>query len=277
MEDQQEYKEEDFPVKLLVDGDTFAAVVPTWVMNPKLPWLAFQDRFMKRPDQAARDYGCKPVTSKKERYFKNFSLIENIAKACKRLHPFKDDQAVELHDWFRPCCRSKCYIHGDLGAKRDALGVGMCHRCRRVGKIVVDFALQVPIPEGQELPLKTFRQLVYQLWNKGFWVKRVTYDTWQSRETFQELTRRGFETEFYSVDRNVEPWDTFWDLATENKVDFYGYPILMKELQEVLLIDGKKVDHQLYGSKDCADGVVGCVAQCVINEPEAVQIRVSSV
>lgn len=256
----------DFDELCLLDGDTVFIKMPTWVMNPKLPWDKLKLKFEKNPRQAGKDYGNRYSTAIEEHFFQNFELLEGIAKRSEKKHPFKDDAKVILHDWFRPCCRAKQYVHGDLGAKRDALGVAMCHLCRKTRKITLDFMLRVTIPVGSELHLKTFRQLVYQLKAKGFWIDLVTTDSWQSRETHQELQRRGYRSEFYSVDKNLEPWDTFWDLATEDRVEFYAYEPFLEEAKEVQLVDGKKVDHPSNGSKDVADAVVGCVTKCVMND-----------
>lgn len=264
-EPQKEYRPEDFEELYILDGETFVARVPTWIMNPKLPWEKIKLKFDKKPRQAARDYGNKPVVELEELFFQNFQILEDIANRSKLKHPFRVDESLELHSWYKPCCRIKHYIHGDLGAKRDALGIAMAHRCYKSKKVVVDLIVQCPIPLGSQLMLKTFRDFVVHLYTKGFWIGKVTTDSWQSLETHQLLQRKGFQTEVYSVDRNLEPWDTWWDLCVADDIDFYGYPKMMEEAAALRLIDGKKVDHTSQGSKDVCDGVAGAVAQCMLS------------
>lgn len=49
----------------------------------------------------------------------------------------------------------------------------------------------------------------------------------------------------------------------EKRLDYYPYPKFIHECKYLELIQGKKVDHPIGKSKDCADAVAGVCFHCV--------------
>jgi hypothetical protein len=89
----------------------------------------------------------------------------------------------------------------------------------------------------------------------------------------QELNSAGISSEVLSVDRGMAPYDTFKSMILQEKIKAYPIKgkiinaptdnVLKDELESLILLDGKKVDHQDSSSKDCSDAVCGVVYHCV--------------
>lgn len=91
-----------------------------------------------------------------------------------------------------------------------------------------------------------------------------------STDTRQQLTKRRFESDIISVDKNLIPYSDLRDAIYEDRIEFPEYmvhlnpgddrtvEIAVKELAE--LVDaGKKIDHPTNGSKDVADTLAAVV------------------
>lgn len=165
------------------------------------------------------------------------------------------------------------HIHIDPALRNDALGFCMAHisgykdvirrgeqgqYMERAPIYVVDLILQVTPPPGDEIILGDIRRLVYELHAHGYLITNVSLDSFQSRDTLQQLQQKGFNSELVSVDTSMEPYDTLKTALYENRLFFYNYPVLVRELQQ-LERDAvrRKVDHPPKGSKDCADALAG--------------------
>lgn len=155
-------------------GDRIFSVAPTWVLNNKLTFESFLPDLRRRWAQAARDYGCK-VTASDSAYFRSPQILDTMANP-KRLHPF--DEKGRLEEWFRPG-NYDYFMHVDLSSRHDSSGFAMVHYDERKDKIVVDFVLQIDVPEGGELILSRAKNLILGLDKMGFALYSVTYDGWQ--------------------------------------------------------------------------------------------------
>ena len=163
------------------------------------------------------------------------------------------------------------HIHIDPALKKDALGIVMAHvggwkdvervapQDRRVYRerapfIVVDFALKVIPPVGDEIILSDIRHLIYQLSAHGFTITSISCDSHQSVDTLQQFARKGYNAQLVSVDKTMDPYLLLKEALYEDRVSMYPYPPLLEELVH-LQEDKKKrkVDHDAWHSKDVAD------------------------
>lgn len=168
------------------------------------------------------------------------------------------------------------HVHIDPALKNDALGFCMSHiggwkdverrgadnavYTERAPIYVVDVILQVVPPAGDEIILGDIRQLIYDLSGHGYTITRVTMDQFQSADTLQVLSQKGYTAELVSCDRTPEPYDNLKIALYEGRVLYYHYPPLLKELRELELRfknKRRKIDHPVKGSKDCADALAG--------------------
>lgn len=166
------------------------------------------------------------------------------------------------------------HIHIDPALRNDALGFCMAHIAgwkdvirrsdqgtqymERAPVYVVDLVLQVIPPPGEEIILGDVRRIIYELHAHGYMITHVSLDSFQSRDTLQQLQQKGYAADLVSVDTSMEPYETLKTALYENRLFVYEYPPLIKELQQ-LEKDAvrRKVDHPPRGSKDVADALAG--------------------
>ena len=165
-------------------------------------------------------------------------------------------------------------IHIDPSLTGDATGFAMGHVggwasvirrndeghkfAERAPIFVIDLALRITPPLGDEIQFADIRRLVYELSQRGYTITKVTMDSWQSVEAIQKLNQKGFNAEVLSVDRTMAPYETLKSALYENRLKVYDYPPLIKELRELEHDRVKrKVDHPSRGSKDVSDAVAG--------------------
>jgi hypothetical protein len=91
-----------------------------------------------------------------------------------------------------------------------------------------------------------------------------------STDFMQLLDKRGIPCELVSLDRTMQPYNTLKDLLYQEILEYYYNPILLRELNELQIINNK-VDHpkesterlkeegKRLGSKDLADSLAGAV------------------
>lgn len=192
--------------------------------------------------------------------------------------PVRVDGKIE--DWFAAPNNLKRVAHIDIAysAEGDALGFSMGHVRDLVtidGEekpyIVIDMMLRMKAPAGGEIMLQDIRHVAYSMRDHyKFRLVRVTMDGFQSTDTRQQLTKRRFESDIISVDKNLIPYSDLRDAIYEDRIEFPEYmvhlnpgdtktvEIAVKELSE--LVDaGKKIDHPTNGSKDIADTLAAVV------------------
>jgi hypothetical protein len=222
-----------------------------------------------------------------------------------------DLRTLAFKDFFKPEIAASYYMHVDLakgGKGNDACGLALGHFKRgmmvkmpddfikalsqetglteeairlqqgikKVGAII-DLVLQLKAPPGGEIMFEEVRAFIERLRRiEKFPIQMVTYDGWQSIDSIQQLRRAGVNAQEQSVDKDLKAYDTLKRTINEGIFECYFHKTLVRELCELQLIDGKKVDHPvvspdraLYedninkGSKDVADAVAGCVRLCI--------------
>jgi len=215
----------------------------------------------RNPEVFKRDYMAIPSLVL-EPYFKQWKLVE-LAIDPNLKSPLTPEGKIRID--LKPKKDKEYFIHIDLSLVSDCTGVAMCHE--EDGKVVLDLAMQIKPPQGREIDLAEIRGIVTGLKTLGFCIKKVTYDSFQSASSIQELNKQGFNAEQFSLDRDLKGYETLKNLINEGKFKMYRYDPLLEELRRLELIEGKKVDHPKVhgGSKDVSDAVAGAVYQCVSN------------
>lgn len=185
-------------------------------------------------------------------------------------------RGTKEYDTKRPRINPKAprHVHIDLGLTEDSAGFCMTHvagwkdveRRTRDGKLywesaphyVVDFMLQTLPPVGGEIVIGDLRRLIYELHDAGFPITTVTMDRWNSADTLQQLSAKGFKTYVESVDVTMDPYENLKTAIYEGRVSMYAYSPVLVELQTLEVVykgNKKKVDHPPTGSKDVADAL----------------------
>ena len=106
----------------------------------------------------------------------------------------------------------------------------------------VDFAVGITAPKGQEVPLYKIQEFIEWLSKIGYPIASVSADTFQSKQTLQNLQVKGFDTENVSVDRTRDPYLFLRHLVYNKQVVLPKNEYLKAEMKK-LRDDGIKVDH----------------------------------
>jgi hypothetical protein len=192
------------------------------------------------------------------------------------------DDESEIADYFLPDKMSRfdvgkphC-IHWDTSKSGDATGLSMSTVVgnKEVKKLKgdsvyseedivykVEFAIRIRPKPGNEIPFYKIRNFIYYLRDSlNYNIVRITCDSFQSVDTLQQFSLRGYDSRVLSVDRSRTPYETIKNAINEER-------ILMPQVKELedeflCLEDDKvrgKIDHPASGSKDVADAVTGSV------------------
>jgi len=206
------------------------------------------------------------------------------------------------------------YIHLDLaqgaGKFSDRAGIAMVHPSAHyieegnaddddagVGDSIVikdiecDFYLALEGgPFGQPIDFLKVRVFIEWLRRIGFWIRKVSADSYQSFDMLQRLREQGFVTEVLSVDRTSKPYKVVRQVASEGRLGLpfpRGYTpgewgsaeeALHRVIvyQEILGLEhdvqSDKIDHReknpdgSRGSKDIIDAITGASFACIMDK-----------
>jgi len=200
----------------------------------------------------------------------------------------------QVIDWIRDKSHATLMtphvIHVDGGLSRNAAAMCVAHGepieinmiNHDTGKIVPTWTSRVVVDalirwipdksKGLQVSLNSIEELILTL--KGFMkISKVTYDQWNSQSSLETLQKNGI----LAVEHTIRDRDYF-DLRTliysgavslparfirmgEKKYEYKEVKQLIKELSQLILVNGKRVDHipeSMGGEKDLADALCGC-------------------
>ena len=133
------------------------------------------------------------------------------------------------------------------------------------------FSVSVKAPKGYQVSFEKTRNFIRWLRDRGFAIKCVSMDTYQSANMAQSLAADGFKTKILSVDRvdNVglengrparvcKPYAFFKTAIYERHLKLYRKcDLLTEEITNLERLSDGHVDHPKNGSKDAADALCG--------------------
>ena len=227
----------------------------------------YERQFLKNPEKAWRDLGAVPSLTI-EPYFKQWGLIE-AGVDLKMKHPF--DAKGRLRKWFKPVPKKNYYMHIDLGLRKDCAGYAMAYA--EEDSVVVPLMQEIKAPKDGEIDLSDITNTVLELKERGFKLRLVTYDQFQSASSIQYLKKKGINSERQSVEA-VQKYETLKERIYAGQCRYYKFKPFLKQLRRLELIKGRKVDHPLHGAKDVTDGVCGAVNSVVKHESFRRKVKV---
>jgi hypothetical protein len=245
----------------------------------------YEKNFKNKPEQALRDLAGVPpqagaafisLTHKIEEAFERWRALYGSASPVS-----EDVRRPQLAEWFRSPTPLKRHMHLDIGysGKGDAAGLVMGHVSHLVKDeddeeekpfIVIDCIIRVRAAPGQEVMISDLRNYIYDIKRRGFRIRGVSMDGFQSTDTRQQLQKRRYMVSYLSIDKSKLPYEDLRDALYEDRIAIPPYftyivqgetdlvNIAYKELSELEEND-KKIDHPIDGSKDVADGLAGVV------------------
>ena len=112
------------------------------------------------------------------------------------------------------------------------------------------FSVNIKAPKGRHISFEKNRNFIYWLKEKGFNIKGITSDTFQSYDTGETLRAKGYPYSVLSVDRVdaqsriCKPYQYLKSTIYEKRIEMYEDKILVAELIDLERnIDTGKVDH----------------------------------
>lgn len=185
---------------------------------------------------------------------------------------FFDISRINPRDLVRPL-----FIHLDMSLSGDKTGIAGVwitgKRPQTVGgepskelEFKVAFSVSVKAPKGFQISFEKNRNFIRWLRDRGFAIKGISSDTYQSAQIQQQLKSDGFKTKILSVDRvdsstkqNL-PYAFFKSAIYERHIQLYkDCNLLTEEIVSLERLSDGHVDHPQNFSKDQADAVCGAL------------------
>jgi hypothetical protein len=139
--------------------------------------------------------------------------------------------------------------------------------------VAIDVLTSFQSPPDAEIDFSEIRKFIFALKGAGWNIGVVSYDQWNSAGERQILEKGGFNVVRRSVDLDRSMYDDILIMMGEHRLTG-GYAayrpylyagqlmnvcIIKEELQSLVEVRGKKIDHRPGGSKDEADALAGSV------------------
>ena len=185
---------------------------------------------------------------------------------------FFDLSRVSIKDISRPL-----FIHLDMslsGDKTGIAGVWITGKRPQVAgaapskelEFKLAFSVSIKAPKGFQVSFEKNRNFIRWLRDRGFSIKGVSSDTYQSAQIQQQLKGDGFKTKILSVDRvdnstrSCLPYAFFKSAIYERHLQMYkDCNLLTEEIVSLERLSDGHIDHPQNFSKDQSDAVCGAL------------------
>lgn len=247
----------------------YASRRPTWEVNPTKTIDEFMpDFFTNRPDALGR-LACMPADAI-DAFFKDKEKIEGAFIMENGV-----DAEGRFKEWLQPETDKEYFLHVDLALKHDNCAVAMAHVDRwqknrfhgmlsdEVPVVYVDVVRWWTPGADRDVDFTEVKEYIASLQKRGFNIKFVSFDQWNSEGVRAYLEERGIETRKLSVGKAH-----YQDMAMaigENRVVGPNIDLLKKELLQLRITNDNKVDHPRSGSSDLADATCGAIYNAIAN------------
>lgn len=265
--------EEDHITRYVFDN-VWALRRPSWEVNPTKNIEMYKHAFYSDYANALTKFACKPSDHNETSFFKNKVAIEEAFIAQNGV-----DNEGYFHNNFRPKKDMEYYVHVDLSKVHDRCAVALAH----VEKWVLPKdGLGDPQPvvrvdavrwwkPSKDMPMdyKAVIKFIMDLKKRGFDIKLVTFDRWNSIDTMNSLNDLHIETDTLSVEK--KHYDDFLYCMYDERLIGPRIEELVTELRELRrMMKGEKiiVDHPRSGFKDLSDAVCGAIFNAIEQTPK---------
>lgn len=242
----------------------FVVNAPTWKINPKTKLDDYLDDFVVDEHGALRDYAAIPTHSLQP-FFKDPDILDRIALPILE-SPI--DQNLIISQNFKPNLLFKYFFAGDLSVSGDNTGIAMCHYDTQRDKVVLDFTMAIIASRGSRVDYEAIRQLIYNLRDRGFNIKQVAFDQFQSNDCINILKQKNFNVCQVSYADSYVGNTTLHELIHTEKLEYGKFnTVFIGEGKELQIVNSKRIDHLktdgFYNSKDTWDAAVNAVHCCL--------------
>ena len=249
----------------------YALKRPTWEINPTRTIDDFTIDFYTDPTDALSRFACMPPDAT-DAFFKNRAVIEKAFSNPK----LNVDSYGRFDDDFKPKEDVKYFMHVDLAQKHDHCAVALAHVdgwvTMKIGdqykqaapRVIVDAVRYWTPTASKSVDFTEVKDYITSVRDKGFNLKLVTFDRWNSHDMMQQLGVHGIKTEILSVAK--KHYEDMSLCLTEERLHGPKIQILIDELLQLRIMKDK-VDHPRKGSKDLSDAVCGAVFNSISLTP----------
>ena len=244
----------------------FALKRPTWDINPTIKIDDLAQAFYDDPTDSLSRFACMPPDAV-DAFFKSREKIET---AFVQKNGIDEKGAFENH--FVPDEEKEYFVHVDLAQKHDHCAVALAHIDHWVTmkiagqmkdaapKVVVDAVRWWTPTKDKSVDFADVRDYILELRHRGFNIKLVTFDRWNSHDMMQQMIAYGMKSEILSVAK--KHYDDMQMVVVEERLAGPKINLLIEELLQLRIIKDK-VDHPRKGSKDLSDAVCGAIYNAV--------------
>lgn len=248
--------------------NVYATRRTSWEVNPTKKPESYMKEFLADSVDALSRFACMPPDAI-DAFFKSREKIE--LAFSRPVVAFHDDW--RFRENFVPKEDTEYFVHVDLGHKHDRCVVSMAHvegwqqvqvsdvYSEPAPYVIVDAVRYWTPKSDQSVDFTEVRNYIVSLSQRGFNLKLVTFDQWQSIEMMNNLLAVGIECDKLPVAK--KHYEDLQLLIQEERIKGPDIELLREELLKLRIIRGDKVDHPRTGSKDLADSVCGAVHNAV--------------
>lgn len=248
----------------------------------------FRKEFEGNIIQALQDIAGVPVSAL-GKLFSNRDAY--VAALTDEESPFLQDQIIvstgantTIQDYFKPDWKpkdptKKRFLHIDQSVSGDSTGAAQCYvdsvtydnSGLPILNIAFDWMIRINPPKPpHQIDLAKIRSVIpWQEEHFGITYGMISYDTFQSYASVQDLDKSGYPVKFRSVEKD-KPYLDLCDLYYQGRIKHYRNEWYEKELFNLNWYRAQgKVDHppaKEGGSKDLSDAVCGSVANALESE-----------
>ena len=213
---------------------------------------------------------------------KNTNMSNPFSRDIIEVGNGKDD-TTQYYDFFdmqkvpKEMLSKPLFIHLDMSVSGDMTGIaGVWIRGKKPSVDELSqsndlfyklaFSVSIKAPKGRQVSFQKNKNFIYWLKERGFKIKGISTDSFQSVETGQDLTAKGYNYKQISVDRvetstNIcRPYQYFRTTIYEKRLEIYESRTLIDEITDLERnINTGKIDHPDGGRKDACDAVCGAI------------------
>lgn len=208
----------------------------------------------------------------KNPFTKDIIEVGNSPEDILQYANFFDMSRINPRDLSRPL-----FIHLDMSLSGDKTGIAGIwitgKRPQQAGvppskelEFKLAFSVSIKAPKGFQISFEKNRNFIRWLRDKGFAIKGISSDTYQSAQIQQQLKGDGFKTKILSVDRvdgstrSCLPYAFFKSAIYERHLQMYkDCNLLTEEIVSLERLSDGHIDHPQNFSKDQSDAVCGAL------------------
>ena len=280
------FEENEFTIEWIEDSivsykfpEVWAMRRPTWKVNPTKTINSFKRDFYKNPDDALGRFACNPSDTTDGGWFRAKEKIDAAFSGRNAL----SDVTGEVEFIGTPDQTKEYYIHIDLARVQDNCAIAMAHveswqktvfdaEGEMSPSIIVDLVRYWKPDRNRPVDFADVRDFVISIKRRGYQIKLVTFDRWNSDQIIKHLNDSDIKAEKLSVGR-----DHYTDLATlmgEHRIIGPDVELLRNELKKLVVLPNGNVDHTNKSSKDLSDAVAGAAYNAAVHTPRQSTIDV---